>query len=158
MADRLRRERRRFIQALLRASLTLSAALMTVGLVIWSSSNQATARAVTLDRLFSTLDTGNRLMLAGIALLAITPALRVLALLVLWVRERAWRFAATSTIWVANRFWSSLATCMSIIHAPSLWKLEASHIAGSPSCRFTEGHSGARSARTPTPCRSHCYR
>ena len=98
MAKRLRRERRRFIQILLRASLTASAALMTTGIVIWSASDQATARAATPARLFSRLDTGNRLMLAGIALLAITPALRVLALLVLWVRERAWRFAATSAL------------------------------------------------------------
>jgi uncharacterized membrane protein len=37
-------------------------------------------------------------MLAGIVILAITPALRVLALLLLWVRERAWRFVATSAL------------------------------------------------------------
>jgi hypothetical protein len=31
-------------------------------------------------------------------LLAITPALGVVALLGLWVRERAWRFAATAAL------------------------------------------------------------
>ncbi|MFN2489271.1 MAG: DUF1634 domain-containing protein [Actinomycetota bacterium] len=98
MAERLRRERRRFIQILLRTSLGVAAALMSVGLIVWTASGQVTARAATPDRLFSTLDTGDRLMLGGIALLAIAPALRVLALLVLWLRERAWRFAATSAL------------------------------------------------------------
>jgi uncharacterized membrane protein len=98
LAEGLRRERRRFIQVLLRASLAVSAALMIIGLVVWSATGQGTAQTVPPSRLFSTLDTGDRLMLAGIAFLAITPALRVLALLVLWVRERAWRFVATSAL------------------------------------------------------------
>jgi uncharacterized membrane protein len=96
LVERLRKERRRFIQILLRATLTLSALLMLVGLSIWSGSHQAAAPAVKPGQLFSGLDQGDRLMLAGIVVLAITPALQVLALLLLWVRERAWRFVATS--------------------------------------------------------------
>ena len=98
MVERLRRERRRFIQMLLRATLTLSALLMIAGLSVWIGANQDVARAATPGDLFSGLDKGDRLMLAGIVILAITPALRVLALLLLWVRERAWRFVATSAL------------------------------------------------------------
>jgi uncharacterized membrane protein len=79
-------------------SLVVAAVLMTTGLIIWTATNHATARAVTPGSLFSTIDTGNRLMLGGIVLVAITPALLVVALLVLWLRERAWRFAATSAL------------------------------------------------------------
>lgn len=83
---------------LLRGSLAVSAALMIVGLAIWISSGRASAPAVMPGRLFSRLDAGARLMLAGIALLSVTPALRVVALLLLWIRERAWRFVATSAV------------------------------------------------------------
>ena len=49
-------------------------------------------------KLFGSLDTGDRLMLAGIVLLALTTALQVGALLVLWVRERARRFVVTAAL------------------------------------------------------------
>jgi uncharacterized membrane protein len=98
LADRLRRLRRRFIQALLRSTLAASILFMTIGAVIWGVSGRRASAAVTPENLFRSLDTGNRLMLAGIVLLAITPALQVVALLVLWIRERAWRFAATAAL------------------------------------------------------------
>jgi hypothetical protein len=101
LADRLRRERRRFIQALLRFALATSVVLMTTGAVIWGSAGRHAAPAVTAEELFGPLDAGSRLMLAGIVILAITPAVEVLALLVLWVRERAWRFAATAALVLA---------------------------------------------------------
>lgn len=94
----LRRRRRRFIQVLLRASLAGSVSLMLVGLVIWVAGGQRTAPPTTPSELFGTLEVGHRLMLAGLLLLAITPALRVMALLVLWARERAWRFAGTAAL------------------------------------------------------------
>lgn len=98
MADRLRRERRRFIQALLATTLVASVALMAIGTSIWTASGRRGAPAVTPEQLLGSLDSANRFMLAGIVLLAITPALGVFALLVLWVRERAWRFAATASL------------------------------------------------------------
>jgi uncharacterized membrane protein len=70
---------------------------MSAGVMIWSSSGR-TAPAVRPAQLVGSLDSGSRLMLAGIVLLAITPALEVLALVALWVRERAWRFAATAAL------------------------------------------------------------
>jgi uncharacterized membrane protein len=71
---------------------------MSTGAVTWSSSGRRAAPAVTPEQLLGSLDAGSRLMLAGIVLLAITPALQVLALLALWVREHAWRFAATAAV------------------------------------------------------------
>jgi hypothetical protein len=71
---------------------------MTTGAVIWGSSGRRAAPAVTPEQLLGPLDAGSRLMLAGIVLLAITPALPFLALLALWVRERACRFAATAAV------------------------------------------------------------
>lgn len=74
---------------------------MVVGMIVWVASGDREAPSTTPARLFGTLDTGHRLMLAGILLLAITPALRVVALLGLWIRERAWRFAATAALVLA---------------------------------------------------------
>jgi hypothetical protein len=98
LADRLRKERRHFIQVLLGVSLTASVVLMTIGAFMWSTLGLRTAEAVVPGKLFGPLDAGNRLMLAGIVLLALTPALQVGALLVLWVRERAWRFVVTAAL------------------------------------------------------------
>ena len=98
MAERLRRERRRFIQLLLRGSLLVSAALMMIGLVMRITSGRTSSPTVTPGQLFAQIDTGTRFMLAGIVLLAVSPALRVVALLLLWIRERAWRFVATSAL------------------------------------------------------------
>jgi uncharacterized membrane protein len=71
---------------------------MTSGMMVWIGSGAREAPSTTPPQLFGVLDTGHRLMLAGILLLGITPALSVVALLVLWIRERAWRFAAASAL------------------------------------------------------------
>jgi hypothetical protein len=98
LADTLRKRRRYFIQVLLGLSLAASVLLMVLGLIVWVASGDRAAPSTTPAQLFGALDTGHRLMLAGILLLAITPALRVIALLGLWIRERAWRFAATAAL------------------------------------------------------------
>jgi uncharacterized membrane protein len=71
---------------------------MVLGMIVWMVSGDRVSPSTTPAELFGTLDPGHRLMLAGIVLLAITPALRVVALLGLWTRERAWRFAATAAL------------------------------------------------------------
>ena len=109
MADVLRKRRRYFIQVLLRLSLATSVLLMVLGMVVWIASGDRASPSTTPLQLFGTLDTGHRLMLAGILLLSITPALRVVALLGLWIRERAWRFAATAAlvlVLLAVAFWA----------------------------------------------------
>lgn len=96
MAERLREERRRFIQRLLQLCLSVASFLMGLGLLVVTIDGSVVARSASPADLVSSLDTGDRLMLAGITLLAVTPALRVVALMTLWIRERAWRFVATS--------------------------------------------------------------
>jgi uncharacterized membrane protein len=98
LADALRKRRRWFIQFLLRLSLGVSVILMLTGMIVWVASGDRASPSTTPAQLFGELDAGHRLMLAGILLLAITPALRVVALLGLWIRERAWRFAATAAL------------------------------------------------------------
>jgi uncharacterized membrane protein len=98
LADALRRRRRLFIQYLLRLSLGVSVILMLTGMIVWIASGDRESPSTTPAQLLEGLDAGHRLMLAGILLLAITPVLRVVALLGLWVRERAWRFAATAAL------------------------------------------------------------
>lgn len=83
---------------LLRAGLALSVALMSSGLALWIGKGTRLAPSTTPAQLLGDLDPGHRLMLAGLLLLALTPALRVIALLVLWLRERAWRFAGTAAL------------------------------------------------------------
>ncbi|MPZ93104.1 MAG: DUF1634 domain-containing protein [Actinobacteria bacterium] len=94
----LRRRRRQFIQILLRLSLSASVLLMVLGMIVWVASGERESPSTTPSELLGVLDMGHRLMLTGILLLAITPALRVVALLGLWIRERAWRFAATAAL------------------------------------------------------------
>jgi uncharacterized membrane protein len=94
----LRKRRRRFIRLLLIANSSAAAALMLGGLIVWLVEGRHVARAVTPAQVLSRIDLGDRLMMAGIMLLAITPALAVAALLTLWLRERAWRFAAASAL------------------------------------------------------------
>jgi uncharacterized membrane protein len=98
LADALRKRRRWFVQFFLRVSLGVSVVLMLTGMIAWIASGDHQSPSTTPAQLLGSLDAGHRLMLAGILELAITPALLVVALLGLWLRERAWRFAATSAL------------------------------------------------------------
>lgn len=98
MADALRKRRRWFVQLFLRLSLGSSVVLMLTGMIVWIAGGDLESPSTTPRQLLGGLDAGHRLMLAGVLQLAITPALVVVALLGLWLRERAWRFAATSAL------------------------------------------------------------
>jgi hypothetical protein len=98
LAESLRKLRRRFIRMLLFSSSVTAALLMASGLIVWLIEGRRTAPAVTPGELLSPIDLGDRLMLAGILLLAITPVLSTVALFTLWLRERQWRFAAVSAL------------------------------------------------------------
>jgi uncharacterized membrane protein len=98
LADALRKRRRWFVQVFLRLSLGVTVVLMLTGMIIWIASGDHESPSTTPEQLLGSLDTGHRLMLAGVLQLAITPVLLVVALLGLWMRERAWRFAATSAL------------------------------------------------------------
>jgi uncharacterized membrane protein len=84
------------VQWLLRAGLALSAALMTAGMALRMAQGQRTSPAVALFDLRAAPDLGLLLIASGILALAMTPALRVVALVWIWTRERDWRFVGVS--------------------------------------------------------------
>lgn len=89
----------RVVGALLRAGLALAAVLMLGGVVVGMVSGETAAPAVPL---FSVLGPavapGDRLTALGALALALTPALRVVALIVVWIREHDLRFAAVAAL------------------------------------------------------------
>ena len=84
------------VQWLLRIGLGVSAVLMLAGLYLREVRDVADAPAVGLFELDTVRDPALILSSVGILVLALTPALRVLALVVMWARERDWRFVAVA--------------------------------------------------------------
>lgn len=84
------------IQWLLRIGLVVSAVLMLVGLVMKIASGSPHSRGVKLFSLTAAKSTPDLIMAIGVLVLATTPAFRVIALVVLWSRERDWRFVAVA--------------------------------------------------------------
>lgn len=93
---------RRIVHGLLRAGLVLSIGLMTVGLVIKLASGDHANSAVKLFDLAGAPSTGDALMGVGIAVLGLTPALRVVVLAAIWAHQRDWRFVAVAGAVVAT--------------------------------------------------------
>jgi uncharacterized membrane protein len=89
---------RRFVQRVLRGGLAVAVALMTAGVVVKLAAGGDAARAVRLFRLGRRASAGDTLMAAGILVLALTPAFRVLSLIVLWARERDWRYVGVAVV------------------------------------------------------------
>ena len=88
------------IQILLRVGLGLGFALMLAGLAVKLDRGGGSAPAVRLFALRSG-GPGDTIMAVGILALALTPALRVLTLIVLWTRERDWRYVGVATMVLA---------------------------------------------------------
>ncbi len=86
----------RIVQLLLRVGLGIAVALMLAGLVVKLVSGVHRAAAVRLFDLGATNSTADLLMALGVLVLAATPAFRVVALVVLWTRERDWRFVGVA--------------------------------------------------------------
>ena len=82
----------RIVQWLLRAGLAISVALMAVGLVMKIASGSHRSHETKMFALGASGSTADTVMAIGVLVLALTPAFRVLALVVLWARERDWRF------------------------------------------------------------------
>lgn len=94
---------REFVQRLLQTGLASAAILMLIGVVVKGLSGDLSAPEVRLFEIFeSGLSTGDRIMGLGILLLSATPVFRVFALLVLWLRERDWRFATVAAVVLAT--------------------------------------------------------
>ncbi|GMU63550.1 MAG: DUF1634 domain-containing protein [Myxococcales bacterium] len=87
------------MQGLLRGGLAVAVVLMVVGLVVQVASGEVAAPGVPLRALVGTgVSPGTRLMGLGVLALGLTPGLRVVLLLVLWARERDWRFVGVAAL------------------------------------------------------------
>ncbi len=84
------------VQLLLRLGLGLSTALMAVGLLVRLAHGERGSPSLRLFELGSAPDPGLLLIGLGILALAMTPALRVRALVIIWARERDWRFVGVA--------------------------------------------------------------
>lgn len=87
---------RRDVQWLLRLGLACAIGLMLVGLglALWSGASDVALQPRAL--LQRGLPLPLRLCGLGVLVLAATPALRVVTLIVLWIRERDWKYAAVA--------------------------------------------------------------
>ena len=89
---------RHVVQWLLRIGLAILFVLMTVGFVTKLATGDQHSASVRLFELGRSMRTGDRLMAVGILVLAATPALRVVSLVVLWAWERDWRFVTVALV------------------------------------------------------------
>ncbi len=89
---------RHVVQALLRTGLVVATVLMLIGFSLSFSEGLGEYAVVRLFDIFDVQTKGLLLMTLGILSLALTPALRVLSLLFLWIREGDRRFASVAFI------------------------------------------------------------
>ncbi len=75
---------------------------MLAGAILDLSSHHLLVTSVRFDDLFGMgarpLTLGDKLMGWGILILAATPAFRVIALFILWMRERDWKFVIVAAV------------------------------------------------------------
>jgi uncharacterized membrane protein len=95
-SDRLHRR----IGWLLRIGLGASVLLLTSGMIVLFATGVQDAPSVRLWHLDG--DAGLVLSTLGVTVLALTPALRVVALVALWWRERDWHFVGVALAVVAT--------------------------------------------------------
>ena len=93
---------RTVVHHLLRGGLAVAIVLMTAGLVVKLASGDHRDQTVKLLGLQHAPSLGDSLMGAGILALGLTPALRVVVLAVVWIRERDWRFVGVALAVVAT--------------------------------------------------------
>ncbi len=89
---------RRVISTLLRTGLAVSCALMAAGLAVTLLHGDRHAAVVRLFDVGGNHPLGDRLLAIGVVVLALTPAMRVVALVVLWAREGDRRFVVVGLV------------------------------------------------------------
>jgi uncharacterized membrane protein len=89
---------RHIVQWLLRIGLAISFTLMAAGFVAKLATGDHHSLSVRLFDLGARMPAGDRLMALGIVVLAATPALRVLSLVLLWAWERDTRFVVVALV------------------------------------------------------------
>ena len=87
---------RRFIQIVLRGGLAIAFVLMVTGILVKAAEGHSDAPSTPLFSLGSADDVGDIIMAVGILVLAITPAVRVFSLIVLWAREKDWHYTGVA--------------------------------------------------------------
>jgi uncharacterized membrane protein len=83
----------------LRIGLGTAALLMAAGLVVALTSGPLPSPPLQVHGLWrGDVSLSVRLCGLGILVLSATPAVRVIALMVLWIRERDWKYAAVAAV------------------------------------------------------------
>lgn len=90
----------RTARVVIRGGLVISLLLMCAGTLLHLAAG-GDSRAVAYTELLSTPDFGDRVLMVGTLVLALTPATQVLVLLVSWWRLRDYRYAAVAATVVA---------------------------------------------------------
>ncbi len=88
-------------EAVLRLGLGVSVTLMLAGLVLAIAAGEHDPVPVRLSGLASDGSVPDRLMAGGVLVLALTPVVRVVSLVVIWAKERDARFVAIGLTVVA---------------------------------------------------------
>ena len=86
------------MQWVLRAGLAISCVLLAVGLVMALVSGEHAAAAIKLHSALSAGTVPDRVIALGLVLLAMTPVVRVLSLVVIWMLERDRKFAMVALV------------------------------------------------------------
>jgi len=91
----------RLVERTLQVGLAIGLGLMLAGLLVDAGSGALDARPVRLGALGASMPLGTRLAALGVLALGLTPASRVVLLVMLWGRERDWRFVAVAGVVLA---------------------------------------------------------
>jgi hypothetical protein len=89
---------RRRLCSLVRLGLLLAAVLMLVGFVVGAIAGIRLASEETGRYAALRLDSVGWLLTVGMLLLVVSPALQVLGLAAVWVRERDWKYVAVALL------------------------------------------------------------
>ncbi|MBX3040372.1 MAG: DUF1634 domain-containing protein [Bdellovibrionaceae bacterium] len=90
---------RGLVQGLMRGGLILSALLMGLGLFLHMQQGELGLHGISMWEIFrGQLPLADFLLTAGIFILALTPAFRVILLGFLWASEKDWRFVGVAVL------------------------------------------------------------
>jgi hypothetical protein len=89
---------RRRLLSMIRLGLLAAALLMSLGFVVGAVRGLRLAPNETGRRLAAGHDSGGALAALGVLLLVLSPALQVLGLAVVWIRERDWKYVFIATV------------------------------------------------------------
>jgi uncharacterized membrane protein len=88
----------RFVQWVLRGGLILACVLVAVGVGLAFATGEHAAAAIRLQDVVSSGTVADRIIALGLLLLALTPVVRVISLVVIYALERDRKFATVALI------------------------------------------------------------